>query len=125
MSTTKLSFPAANKSLPSVKHEPRVRNKEKDIAEQEQIPTMTPLHDKKTERIKLINFAYLFSIKSRKYKYKHQKSRAVDLFIELLGKYFIKSSVLKLSQPNPTPSPFRPNDPFQPNNSFQPYIHLC
>ena len=107
MSTTvclKLSFPAANKSLPSVKHEPGVRNKEKDIAEQEQVPTMTTLHEKKTERIKQINFAYLFSIKYRNTKYKHQKSRAVDLFIELLGKYFKESTVLKLSQPNPTPT---------------------
>ena len=58
---SKLSFPALNKYLPSVKHEPRV-NQEKDMIKPEQLPTIQPLRDIKTEDIKVIKIAYLFSL---------------------------------------------------------------
>ena len=68
----KLPFPAANESLPNVKHEEGVRNKEIDLAEQEDVPTMSTLHDKQTKRIKSNQFCISVSIKSRNTKYKHQ-----------------------------------------------------
>ena len=80
MSTRKISFPAPIKYLSSVKHEPRV-NKEKDMIEPEQLPTIQPLHDTKTEDIKVINFAYLFSFIHRNTKHKHIRKQGCSLFI--------------------------------------------
>ena len=76
---SKLSFPALNKYLPSVKHEPRV-NQEKDMIKPERLPTIQTLRDIKTEDIKVIDFAYLFSVIHINTKHKHTKSRAVVFY---------------------------------------------
>ena len=71
----KLPFSAAKESLPHVKHKESVksvRNKEIDLPEQEEVPTMLALHDKQTKRIKSNQFYISVSIKSRNTKYKHQ-----------------------------------------------------
>ena len=77
---SKLTFPALNKYLPSVKHEPRV-NQEKDVIEPERLPTMQTLRDIKTEDIKVIDFAYLFSVIHINTKHKHIREQGCSLFI--------------------------------------------
>ena len=75
---SKLTFPALIKYLPS--HDSRA-NQEKDVIEPERLPTRQTLRDIETEDIKVIDFAYLFSVIHINTKHKHIRKQGCSLLL--------------------------------------------